>query len=75
MHRVLLLCVVGVLSRVLEREVSTLRDVVKEVIVKTSSSEALEENREFLKSFSVAQVTTRCTICTPCVAISIMSVL
>ena len=35
---------------------SSLKDVVKDEIIKTSSCEALEENRQFLSSLSVAQV-------------------
>ena len=36
----------------------TLSDVVRDELVKTSSSEALQQNRQFLASLTVAQVYT-----------------
>jgi hypothetical protein len=41
---------------VLEREVTTLRGMVKEELIRTASSEVLEENRQFLATLTVAQI-------------------
>ena len=54
-HVVAVCCSPG---RVLEREVVTLSDVVRDELVKTSSSEALQQNRQFLATLTVAQVYT-----------------
>jgi hypothetical protein len=41
---------------VVEREVATLGEVVRDELFKTSSSEALQQNRQFLATLTVAQV-------------------
>ena len=42
--------------RIMEREVGTLSNVLRDEMVKTSSSEALQQNRQFLASLTVPQV-------------------
>ena len=42
--------------RVVEREVATLSDMMRDEMVKTSSSEALQQNRQFLATLTVPQV-------------------